>query len=98
MAYWAGVMFAFGTDAGVFMHGKNYKEFEYMVQGGMPAMATIKCATVSAAELLGLSDKIGSIEKAKLADIIAVDGDPLQDIRLMKEVRFVMKEGVVYKQ
>ncbi|HEY0355386.1 MAG TPA: amidohydrolase family protein, partial [Flavisolibacter sp.] len=78
-AYKAGVKIAFGTDAGVFMHGKNYKEFEYMVQGGMPAMETIKAATMSAAELLGMEDKIGSIEKGKLADIIAVDGDPIKD-------------------
>ena len=97
-AYKAGVKIAFGTDAGVFMHGKNYKEFEYMVQGGMPAMTAIRSATVAASELLGMSDKLGSIEKGKLADIIATDGDPLQDIKMMKEVKFVMKEGVVYKQ
>ena len=97
-AYKAGVKIAFGTDAGVFAHGKNYKEFEYMVEAGMPPMAAIKSATVSGAELLGLSDKIGSIEKGKLADIIAVDGDPLNDIKVMKDMVFVMKEGVVYKQ
>lgn len=97
-AYKAGVKIAFGTDAGVFMHGKNYKEFEYMVEAGMPAMKAIQSATVSGADLLGLADKIGSIEKGKLADIIAVEGDPLLDIKMMKEVRFVMKEGVVYKQ
>jgi len=97
-AYKAGVKIAFGTDAGVFMHGKNYKEFEYMVEAGMPAMKAIQSATISGAELLGLSDKIGAIEKGKFADIIAVDGDPLQDIKMMKEVRFVMKEGVVYRQ
>ncbi len=97
-AYKAGVKIAFGTDAGVFMHGKNYKEFEYMVEGGMPALAAIKCATVAAADLLGISDKTGSIQKGKLADIVAVAGDPLQDITKMKDVQFVMKEGVVYKQ
>jgi imidazolonepropionase-like amidohydrolase len=97
-AYKAGVKIAFGTDAGVFMHGKNYKEFEYMVQGGMPAMTAIRSATVGAAELLGMADKLGSIEKGKLADIIATEGDPLQDIKMMKEVKFVMKEGVVFKQ
>lgn len=96
-AYKAGVKIAFGTDAGVFMHGKNYKEFEYMVMGGMPAMETIKCATNAASELLGINDKIGTIEKGKLADIIAVEGDPLKDIKIMKDVVFVMKEGVVYK-
>jgi len=97
-AYKAGVKIAFGTDAGVFAHGKNYKEFEYMVEAGMPAMTAIKTATVNGAELLGMSDKIGSIEKGKLADIIAVEGDPITDIKLMKEVRFVMKDGVIYKQ
>lgn len=96
-AYKAGVKIAFGTDAGVYAHGKNYKEFEYMVEAGMPPMESIKAATVSAADLLGVSDKVGSIEKGKLADIIAVDGDPLQDIKVMGKVQFVMKEGKVYK-
>ena len=97
-AYKAGVKIAFGTDAGVFMHGKNYKEFEYMVEGGMPAMIAIKSATMATADLLGLSDKLGSLEKGKLADVIAVDGDPIQDIKVMKNVSFVMKEGKIYKQ
>jgi imidazolonepropionase-like amidohydrolase len=96
-AYKEGVKIAFGTDAGVFMHGKNYKEFEYMVTGGMPPMETIKAATMSAAELIGMADKLGSIEKGKLADIVAVDGDPLKDIRVMKDVSFVMKEGEIFK-
>ena len=96
-AYKAGVKIAFGTDAGVFGHGKNYKEFEYMVEAGMPPMETIKAATVMAADLLGVSDKLGSLEKGKLADIIAVEGDPLQDIKVMGNVQFVMKEGKVYK-
>ncbi|MEJ7625950.1 MAG: amidohydrolase family protein [Ferruginibacter sp.] len=97
-AYKAGVKIAFGTDAGVFMHGKNYREFEYMTEAGMPHMIAIQSATVAGADLLGMSDKIGSIEKGKLADIIAVDGDPIKDIKVMKEVRFVMKEGIIYKQ
>ncbi|MFN2439967.1 MAG: amidohydrolase family protein [Chitinophagaceae bacterium] len=97
-AYKAGVKIAFGTDAGVFTHGKNYMEFEYMVEGSMTPMAAIKSATMAAADLLGLSDKLGSIEKGKLADVIAVDGDPLQDIKVMKNVTFVMKEGKTYKQ
>ena len=96
-AYKAGVKIAFGTDAGVYMHGKNWKEFTYMVEGGMPAMETIRCATLHAAELLGVTGILGSIEKGKLADIIAVDGDPIKDISVMEKVRFVMKEGVVYK-
>lgn len=96
-AYKAGVKIAFGTDAGVFMHGKNWKEFVYMVEGGMPSMEAIRSATVNGAELLGLWDKLGSIEKGKLADIIAVDGDPVKDISVMEKVKFVMKEGSVYK-
>ena len=96
-AYKAGVKIAFGTDAAVYKHGKNYIEFQYMVEGGMPAMETIRCATVHAAELLGVTDRLGSIQKGKLADIIAVDGDPLTEIQAMGRVKFVMKEGVVYK-
>ena len=97
-AYKAGVKIAFGTDAGVFAHGKNYKEFEYMVEAGMPAMEAIQSATMSAATLLGISDRTGSIEKGKIADIIAVNGDPLQDIKVLSIMQFVMKEGVIYKQ
>ncbi len=97
-AYKAGVKIAFGTDVGVFAHGKNYKEFEYMVEAGMPAMEAIQSATLSAATLLGISDRIGSIEKGKIADIIAVNGDPLQDIKVLSIMQFVMKEGVIYKQ
>jgi imidazolonepropionase-like amidohydrolase len=96
-AYKAGVKIAFGTDAGVFMHGKNAKEFGYMVEGGMPAMEAIRSATLSGADLLRVSDMLGSIEKGKLADIIAVDGDPIKDITVMEKVKFVMKDGVVYK-
>ena len=95
-AYKAGVKIAFGTDAGVYAHGKNYIEFQYMVEAGMPPMAAIKAATTSAADLLGLSDLTGSISKGKSADIVAVDGDPLQDIKTMKNVSFVMKEGKTY--
>ncbi len=95
-AYKAGVKIAFGTDAGVYAHGKNYIEFQYMVEAGMPPMEAIKAATTSAADLLGMSDKIGSISKGKSADIVAVDGDPLQDIKTMKNIAFVMKEGKTY--
>lgn len=97
-AYKAGVKIAFGTDAGVFMHGKNWKEFVYMVEAGMPALEAIRTATVGGAELLGVNDILGTIEKGKLADIIAVDGDPLSDITVMEKVVFVMKSGIVYKQ
>jgi imidazolonepropionase-like amidohydrolase len=96
-AYKAGVKIAFGTDAGVFMHGKNGKEFAYMVEAGMPAMEAIRAATLSASELLGVTDILGSIEKGKLADIVAVPGDPLKDIGLMEKINFVMKNGVIFR-
>jgi imidazolonepropionase-like amidohydrolase len=96
-AYKEGVKIAFGTDAGVYAHGKNWLEFVYMHEAGMPAMETIQSATVSAADLLGVTDIVGSIEKGKLADIIAVDGDPIKDIQAMGKVKFVMKDGVVFK-
>jgi imidazolonepropionase-like amidohydrolase len=96
-AYKKGVKIAFGTDAGVFPHGENGKEFGYMVEAGMPAMEAIKSATIVAAGVLGLSDKIGTIEVGKLADIVAVDENPLTNIKTMEKVSFVMKEGVVYK-
>jgi imidazolonepropionase-like amidohydrolase len=94
-AYKAGVKIAFGTDAGVYAHGKNWLEFVYMTEAGMPAMEAIQAATVSAAELLGMSDQLGSIEAGKYADIIAVEGDPLKDINAMGRVRFVMKNGKI---
>jgi len=97
-AYKAGVKIAFGTDAGVYAHGKNYMEFQYMVEAGMPPMEAIKAATTSAADLLGISDKTGSISKGLSADIIAVDGNPISDIKVMKNVTFVMKEGKIYNQ
>ncbi len=96
-AYKAGVKIAFGTDAGVYAHGKNWMEFIYMNEVGMPALETIRAATVSAADLIGASSTIGSIEKGKLADIVAVDGDPTKDIKVMGKMKFVMKDGVVYK-
>ncbi|MES2275764.1 MAG: amidohydrolase family protein [Bacteroidota bacterium] len=95
-AYKAGVKIAFGTDAGVYAHGKNALEFQYMVEAGMPAMEAIKAATVSAADLLGISAKTGSITKGKMADVVAVNGDPLQDIKVMMDMAFIMKEGKIY--
>lgn len=97
-AYKAGVKIAFGTDAGVYAHGKNWLEFVYMAEGGMPAIETIRAATVHAADLLGMTESLGSIEKGKWADIVAVDGDPIKDIQAMGRMKFVMKNGVVYKQ
>jgi imidazolonepropionase-like amidohydrolase len=97
-AYKAGVKIAFGTDAGVYKHGMNWLEFGYMMEAGMPAMEAIKVATMNAAELLNMKTQLGSIEVNKLADIIAVDGDPLKDAKVFGKVVFVMKDGVVYKQ
>lgn len=96
-AYKAGVKIAFGTDSGVSPHGENGREFQLMVAGGMPPMKALQSATIEAAKLLGIDDRLGSIETGKLADIVAVKGDPIEDIRVMRNVSFVMKEGVVYK-
>jgi imidazolonepropionase-like amidohydrolase len=96
-AYKAGVKIAFGTDAGVYAHGKNWKEFVYMTEAGMPMIEAIQAATWNAADLMGTQAILGSIEKNKLADIIAVDGDPITNAEAMGKVNFVMKDGVVYK-
>jgi imidazolonepropionase-like amidohydrolase len=96
-AYPAGVKIAFGTDAGVSKHGRNADEFELLVKFGMPPVEALKAATVNAADLLGLSSEIGTIEAGKSADIIAVAGDPLTDVRVLKKVDFVMARGEVIK-
>lgn len=96
-AYKAGVKIAFGTDSGVSIHGYNAYEFQYMVEAGMPAMEAIKSATFVPATIMGTQKDLGSIETGKIADIIATDGNPLQDIKAMRKVSFVMKDGVVYK-
>lgn len=96
-AYKKGVKIAFGTDAGVYPHGENGKEFGYMVEAGMPPMEAIKSATIVAATVLGMQDKVGTLEAGKLADIIAVDENPLANIKTMEKVSFVMKDGVVCK-
>ena len=93
----AGVKIAYGTDAGVFPHGLNAMQFAYMVKFGQTQMQAIQSATVNAADLLGLNKKVGSIEKGKFADIIAVVGNPLENISLLEKVSFVMKGGVIYK-
>ena len=95
-AWRAGVKIAFGTDAGVGPHGDNAKEFQYMVETGYPPIEAIRAATVHSAELLGVGDELGTLEAGKLADIIAVDGDPLEDVTILQDVRFVMKEGEVF--
>lgn len=96
-AYKEGVKIAFGTDAGVYKHGLNWLEFVKMIDAGMTPMDAIKAATINAADLLGEKDKLGSIEVGKLADIVALDGDPLKDPQVFGKVVFVMKDGVVYK-
>ena len=96
-AYKAGVKIAFGTDAAVYPHGQNAKEFQYMVEAGMPPMFVLQAATTHAADLLKKSRDLGSVETGKFADVIAVEGNPLDDITRMQHVSFVMKEGVVYK-
>ncbi len=93
----AGVKIAYGTDAAVMPHGLNGKDFKYMVEAGMTPMQAIQSATMSAADLLDWKAKVGSITKGKYADIIAVFGNPLDDITLLEKVKFVMKDGVVYK-
>ncbi len=96
-AYKDGVRIAFGTDAGVFPHGDNAREFLLMVEAGMPPIEAIRAATLNAAELLGESANLGTIEAGKLADVVAVAGDPLADIGLTRSISFVMKDGKVYK-
>ena len=94
-AYPAGVKIAYGTDAGVSKHGRNADEFELLVKFGMPPVEAIKAATVNAADLLGLANEVGTIEAGKSADIIAVSGDPLSDVTVLKKVDFVMARGDV---
>ncbi|WP_285765118.1 metal-dependent hydrolase family protein [Biformimicrobium ophioploci] len=97
-AYRRGVRIAFGTDSGVSAHGGNAREFVLMVDGGMPAAEALQAATLNAAQLLRVEDELGSIASGKHADIVAVKGNPLEDITLMQSVPFVMKAGIVYKQ
>ena len=97
-AYKAGVTIAFGTDCGVSPHGSNAMEFVYMVESGMPEMEAIQSATAVSAQLLGVENELGSISEGKLADIVAVDGNPLENISLLTDIGFVMKDGVVYRQ
>jgi imidazolonepropionase-like amidohydrolase len=97
-AYKAGVKIAYGTDTGVSEHGDNGGEFALMVNAGMPAIEAIRSATYHASKLLRVDDQLGTIESGKLADLVAVQGDPLKDISLMTNISFVMKDGVVYKK
>ncbi|MBI6119444.1 metal-dependent hydrolase family protein [Salegentibacter maritimus] len=97
-AYKRGVGIAFGTDAGVFKHGENAREFVYMIKAGMPAMEAIQSATITPAMILKMENKIGQIAEGFYADIIAVEEDPTQNIETLKNVKFVMKEGKIYKK
>lgn len=97
-AYKRGVKIAFGTDSGVGPHGQNAREFGYMVDAGMPPSEAIRSATVTNAAILGMADELGALEPGKYADIIAVSGNPLENIRVLEHVVFVMKNGVVYKR
>ncbi len=97
-AYSSGVKIAFGTDTGVSAHGDNAREFEYMVEGGMSAVEAIQAATLEAATLLGVDDRLGRVETGAFSDIVAVPEDPRDDITTMERVSFVMKDGVTYKQ
>jgi len=94
----AGVKLAFGTDAGVYPHGQNAKQFHSLLALGLTPQQVIRMATVNAADLLGWSDRVGSVAPGRYADLIAVDGDPLADVTELERVRFVMKGGVVVKE
>jgi imidazolonepropionase-like amidohydrolase len=96
-AFRSGVRVALGTDSGVYPHGENGGEFGSMVELGLTPVQALQAGTVNAAALMGWSDRVGSIRKGMLADIVAVKGNPLTDVRLLEHVQFVMKDGVVYK-
>ena len=97
-AYDRGVSIAFGTDAGVFKHGQNGKEFGYMVEAGMPAMAALQSATITNAKILNMQDQLGQLAPGFFADIVAVNEDPVQKINTMENIVFVMKDGKIYKK
>lgn len=96
-AYKKGVHIAFGTDAGVSPHGANGKEFGFMHEGGMPVIETIQSATITNAELLGMANELGQLKEGFIADVVAVDGDPIKNVSILENVVFVMKDGTVFK-
>jgi imidazolonepropionase-like amidohydrolase len=93
-----GLPVAFGTDAGVIPHGRNAEEFAYLTRIGLTPIAAIRSATQEAAQVIGLGDRIGSLTAGKLADLIAVDGNPLDDLTSLKRVVFVMRNGQIFRQ
>jgi len=93
----AGVRIAYGTDSGIYPHGLNARQFAYQVRCGQSPLDAIRSATVGAAELIRWDDRVGRIEPGYLADLIAVDGNPLQDVRLLEDVGFVMKDGAIQR-
>lgn len=97
-AYEAGVKIAFGTDSGVSAHGDNAREFKLMVDQGMPAMEAIRAATINAADLLGETENLGALTPGKYADLVAVKGNPLDDISILETIDFVMKDGEIVKK
>jgi imidazolonepropionase-like amidohydrolase len=96
-AFQSGLKVAFGTDAGVYPHGLNAHQFATMVKMGLPPLKAIQAATVNAADLIGWSDRVGTLEPGKFADIVAVEGDPVADVSVLENLRFVMKGGQVVK-
>jgi imidazolonepropionase-like amidohydrolase len=96
-AFQAGTKMAFGTDSGVYPHGDNAKQFAKMVEWGMKPLDAIQAATINAADLIGQPDKLGALEPGHYADLIAVGGDPLTDVKVLESVSFVMKGGVVVR-
>ena len=97
-AYKAGVQIAFGTDSGVSSHGENAHEFELMVEGGMSPMEAIRSATFTASRLLKVEDRLGALLPGMIADVVAVEGNPLENISAMRTVVFVMKDGKIYRE
>jgi imidazolonepropionase-like amidohydrolase len=97
-AFQSGAKMAYGTDAGVYPHGDNAKQFSKMVEWGMKPIDAIQASTLNAADLLGWSAKVGVLEAGHYADLIAVNGDPLTDVKILENVQFVMKGGTVYKK
>ena len=96
-AFQAGAKIAFGTDAGVYPHGDNARQFGKMVEWGMKPLDAIQAATTHAADLMGWSERVGSLEKGRYADLIAVEGDPLSNVKILEDVKFVMKGGAVVR-